>query len=602
MITLSERWKTLFTKYNQHRPMISVRLLLEIAVIFVLILAIGVPRLLGLNRFVTTDERLWLERSGRFYYALAHHDFAGTFQKSHPGVTVMWAGLTGYLAAYPQYYESYEGQDRPIGLSTLWKRDFNLPLRILAAGRRTMALLNVLALGLSFLFARRLFGMLPALAGFLLIGFDPFHIALSKVLHLDGLLANLTLLSLLAFLVYLDERKRTALVVSAVAAGLAWLTKSTGLFLVPLIALLGLFVQLYLKSDWRELGWRKSVLRYAGELAVWGGIAALVFCLLWPSMWVDPLGSLDRVFAEALGHAQEGHGSAVFFNGKIHPNGDIPDLSFYLISFLWRTTPVTLLGLLAVPVLFIRRRPALRRDSELQVTGQNPLYESLASGKNLQHDIYRRRWAIAALLLFALGFSALMNFGLKKFDRYILPSIAPLDLVAGIGLVWLAGYTGQLLRERWRSTFMGAALLGFVAVQAALAWSAFPYFFTYYNPLLGGSQRVVEVMQIGWGEGLDQAARYINDKPNSEKLRVMAWYAGGPFSYFSKSQVSALDVDHPWSDADWDQFNKSDYVVVYIHQWQRDLPAEVLDRLKSSRPEYSVWIDELEYVWVYKMK
>ena len=149
---------------------------------------------------------------------------------------------------------------------------------------------------------------------------------------------------------------------------------------------------------------------------------------------------------------------------------------------------------------------------------------------------------------------------------------------------------------------MATLLLGFIAVQAALAWGAYPYFFSYYNPLLGGSQRAVEVMQIGWGEGLDQAARYINDKPNSDKIRVMAWYAAGPFSYFSKSQVSPLDVDHPWSADDWDQFNRSNYVVVYIHEWQRNLPAEVLDRLRGSAPEYSVWIDGVEYVRVYKIQ
>ena len=169
-------------------------------------------------------------------------------------------------------------------------------------------------------------------------------------------------------------------------------------------------------------------------------------------------------------------------------------------------------------------------------------------------------------------------------------------------MVWLARWAGQFFREKWRTACLTITLLGFVAIQAALTWSAYPYFFNYYNPLLGGSRRAVDVMQIGWGEGLDQAARYLNSKPDAEKLRVMAWYAGGPFSYFSKSQVSALDVDHPWSDEDWDQFNKSDYVVVYIHQWQRDIPAEVLDRLRGLTPEYSVWIDGLEYARVYKIK
>jgi len=190
---------------------------------------------------------------------------------------------------------------------------------------------------------------------------------------------------------------------------------------------------------------------------------------------------------------------------------------------------------------------------------------------------------------------------LKKFDRYIVPSFVQLDLVAGVGLVQLARWAAILFSKKWRFTLIRALLLGFVSLQAALAWGAFPYFFSYYNPLLGGARRAVEVMQIGWGEGLDQAADYINAKPDSNRIRVMAWYGGAPFSYFSASRVTALDLDRRWTSDDWAEFNKSDYVVVYIHQWQRDIPAEVLDRLKDSRPEYSVWIDGLEYVRIYKV-
>ncbi|RPI29382.1 MAG: phospholipid carrier-dependent glycosyltransferase [Chloroflexota bacterium] len=581
-------------KDSHNRLGSSTRFLLEIVATFALILAIAIPRLLDLNQFVTTDERLWLDRSGKFYYALVHRDFAATFQKSHPGVTVMWAGLAGYVAVYPSYYESREGQNRPVSLFALKQRESDLPLRILVAGRQAIILLGLLALVLSFLFARRLFGLLPALVGFLLIAFDPFHIALSRVLHVDGLLADLTLLSMLAFLMYLQGRSRAALVVSAVAAGLAWLTKSPGLFLIPLIALLVLFDLLRTKSTWGEAGWRKYSPHYVKVLAAWGAIAVLVFCFLWPAMWVHPVDSVVKVLTDAIGYAQGGHESPVFFNGRIYPNGEIPDLSFYPLNFLWRTTPVTLLGLLVVPMLLIRRRPAFRKDSERNSPS--------ASRTDILQGMDQQRWTVAALLLFALGFSALMNLGLKKIDRYILPSLVPLELVAGIGLVQLAVWVGQLLREKWSTTLTGAILLSLIAVQGALAWGAFPYFFNYYNPLLGGSRRAMDAIQIGWGEGLDQAARYINDKPNSDKIRVIAWYGSGPFLYFSDSRVRSLDVDHAWSVDDWDVFNSSDYAVVYIHQWQRNLPAEVLERLRGWTPEYSVWIDGLEYVRVYRIQ
>lgn len=554
-------------KFNRSLSIISTSHLLGIIITCGLILAIGAPRWVALNRFVTTDEILWLNRSGNFYSALVHHDYLATFQKGHPGVTVMWAGLAGYLHVYPEY------SNNEIGLNTLARLDPNLPLLILVTGRRIMILLNLLSLILCFLFARHLFGVLPAMVGFLIIAFDPFHIALTRVLHLDGLLANLMLLSLISFLAHLKNHGKAALAVSAVAAGLAWLTKSPGLFLIPLFFILAFIDMLYMKTISNEVSWRKSILHYTRTLIIWSAIAVVVFCLLWPAMWMDPVGSVSKVLRDASEYAISGHASPEFFNGKIYLDGEISDPGFYPTNFLWRTTPVTLFGLLGVVILL--------KQTQL-------------------HD--RRRWPAVVLILFALGFGVLMSLGQKKFDRYILPSIVSLDLAAGVGLVWLAGWLGKFSREKWRSFSTGVILAGFIAFQAGMACITFPYYLSFYNPLLGGSQQAPKVMQIGWGEGLDQAARYLNNKPNPDKLRVISWYANGPFSYFSKSQFIPINVNAQWSAENWQQFYRSDYVVIYIHQWQRDIPAELLDYLKNLTPEHSIWIDGLEYVRIYKIQ
>jgi len=585
-------------KYSHNRSVIPLRFLLEIGVTCALLLAIAVPRLLDLDHFATADEVLWLGRGGKFYYALAHHDL--TFARSHPGVTVMWAGLASFVLEDPEYKKGQGGEEYAVSLYALKRRQFELPLRLLVTGRRILILFNLLVLIISFLFAQQLLGWLPALAGFLLIAFDPFHIALSKVLHLDGTLANLMLLSVLAFLFYLEKRSKIALVVSAVAAGQAWLTKSPGLFLIPFMILLTLLYSLRRKSESDKTSWWKFVFFDAKMLAGWGAIAALVFILLWPAMWVNPIGSLMNVITTGLGYAKEGHESAVFFNGKIYPNGQIPDIRFYLISFLWRTTPVTLLGLAAVPALLLRKNPISHLEGELEYEPHGSLSNSSITEKTSLNRLVSQKWVVEMLLLFALGFAAFMTIGLKKFDRYIIPTFTALDLVAGASLVWLIGWIVQHLYAKWRTAVTWIILLVLITIQAALAWRASPYFFSYYNPLLGGSRQAVETMQIGWGEGLDQAARYINEKPNSNRLSVMAWYGSLSFFYFSKSRV--YDINSEWSTSDWDQFNKSDYIVIYIHEWQHNLPAEVLDRLRNLQPEYSVWIDGLEYVKIYKIR
>jgi dolichyl-phosphate-mannose--protein O-mannosyl transferase len=69
-------------------------------------------------------------------------------------------------------------------------------LELLTAGRFFMVLLNTIALTLAFVCARNLLSLAPALIGFLLIAFDPFHVAHSRLLHLDGLLSSLLLLAM----------------------------------------------------------------------------------------------------------------------------------------------------------------------------------------------------------------------------------------------------------------------------------------------------------------------------------------------------------------------------------------------------------------------
>jgi hypothetical protein len=41
--------------------------------------------------------------------------------------------------------------------------------------------------------------------------------------------------------------------------------------------------------------------------------------------------------------------------------------------------------------------------------------------------------------------------------------------------------------------------------------------------------------------------------------------------------------------------------VIYIHQWQRNTPEKILDYLSAKIPEYSVWINGIEYARVYKI-
>ena len=264
------------------------------------------PRVQGLDRFVTPDEPTWLYRSANFYRAISRGDFAGTFQREHPGVTVMWAGALAFLQKLPHYAEEGplqlgEGELEP------WLRDHSTvePLQLLVAARWWMVLWIALITTAAYFPLRRLFGAPIAALAVLMMAWDPFLIALSRLLHLDGLLASLTLLALLSFLAWLHcGQQLRYFIVSVLATGLALLTKTPAVILIPAAGLLVLV-------EWFRCvraGEGKSPGMLLAFLA-WIALAIAAVVGLWPAMWVDPLKVLASIAAGMRVHAA-GHDSA----------------------------------------------------------------------------------------------------------------------------------------------------------------------------------------------------------------------------------------------------------------------------------------------------
>jgi hypothetical protein len=578
----------------------------RLLLILLLAILLWLPRGLVLDRFVAVDERSWMTRSGNFYLALATGDFAATYQYYHPGVTTMWIGALAYRWQYPDYPAEATGQIRNMneGIEDRLVAHGHAPVSILATARALMVAVIVLLLLVAFWLAMDLLGWLPALVGLLLLGFDPLSLGLTRMLHVDGLSSTLMLVAVLALMRFYAPTPRLAgqrrdLILSAVMAGLAWLTKSPALILGPMAFLIVAF-DLWRRWRLEHALPRRAWGRALWTLIVWGGVAALVFVLCWPAMWVRPIANIRSILSAAGEYAEESN-QQIFFNGAIIQ--DDPGPFFYPITYLWHVTPVTLIGLglaLIAGIVGLRRRAARRQNG-------------------------------AILLLYALLFTALMTFGSKKIDRYLLPAYFPLALVAGLGWGALVGAAERILlrmrhseqgeespsaavgeqqrgdsssqtpgyaplRERNDARtigWLGSALLLIVFVtQAALVLPHFPYYFTFYDPLLGGITAAPKVLMIGLGEGIDEAARYLNAKPAADKLRVASWYRGGSFNYIFHGQ-----------DLNIDQFYDADYAVLYLHQWQRQVPnAQMLHYFAQLTPDYTVNLHGLDYAWVYDLR
>ena len=561
--------------------------LVTLFLLFAVFLAFALPRWRVTEQTATADETKWVARAANFSAALSSRAPAATYQSEHPGVTTMWAGALGLKRIFPGYAAQQPGQLAAHELDQLLLAQGYTPLQALAAGRRVMVLVNALAMTIVFAYARRLLDLPAALLAAAFSAFSPFFAAHTHLMHLDGLAGSLMLLSLIAFLSYADRRQKVDLLLSGIAGGLAWLTKTPAFALGPILLVTIFLLDRGGGSRTAPTNRRDLFLAFL----VWAAIGLTTYILLWPAMWTAPLPTLRAVFEAALGYAGGGHGDPVFFDGMIYEDGRLPARIFYFypLTLLWRVTPVVLLGLaLIFPALWQRRPPLDKR---------------------------RGRETIYALLLYALLFTLFMTLGDKKFDRYLIPLYPALHLVAAAGWVgaahWLAGRwfsrnpevsTPRPTTDGRAKLSMGwpaALLLVLLAAGQLLCLNrVFPYPLSYYNPLLGGSRRAPLVMQIGWGEGLDEAGRYLSAKENSEALTVASWYRSVLAYHFHGKTVSIKAQMGP---EDMTALAAADYAVIYIHQWQRDVPSALLDEFAQRQPEHSIEINGLEYAHIYRL-
>jgi 4-amino-4-deoxy-L-arabinose transferase-like glycosyltransferase len=517
------------------------------------LLALG-PRLVAAcARFVTSDELVWVYRSMRFLRALSTGDWAQTVQAGHPGVTTMYCGVSGILLR--RLTAPNAAAERLAWLTRLaWlnPRDGPALKRLaffLVAGRVPVAILTSLAVAVIYLLARRLWGRRVALVGAALLALDPFPVGLSAVLHVDALTASFMTLSLLALLIGVMETGLFRWVaLSGALTGLAVLTKAPAIFLAPFTVLV--LVAALLTQREKCLG---KALRLGGAFFLWLAVAALIFCALYPAMWVAPTDALQLIFGTASRHAGSSARLTFFWGRAVFDPGPF----FYPVALAFRTSPVVWVGVLAaLPQLLRRRMPDWMRG---------------------------RRLSMLALLCFAVLFVVFMTPLAKKFDRYLVPIFPALDLLAAAGLVRM---TESLSGVRRR--VVPVVLTAAVVLQALVSLPYAPYFLAYENPLLGGPRVAARVLPVGWGEGVDQAAAYLNGLEGADNMYVVA-SAMAHFAPLFVGESLPLNGEN---------LPLADYLIVSAGDVQVN-SGEIETLLAGDEPVHTVRLGNLDYAWVY---
>jgi len=519
------------------------------------------PRELDLGAYLNIDEAMfWMKRSALFLDSLRAGDYAATAISTHPGVTTMWLGSAGLLL-------------RDILFDSRLVTDQSFPT-VLALTRLPLVLVHTAGVLLGYRLLRRLLSAVPAVLAAALWAADPFVIGYSRMLHVDGLATTFATLSLLAACVYWNHtRQRWMLLLSGVCAGLAILSKSPALALVPWVGLVALLATLYGDSRpetrGRSLAQSSLVSRLLSlvlPLAIWAATCAATCFALWPAFWVGSLAPFQQL---RLGVIAEGAGTHVGGNFFLGREDNRPGALFYPVAMALRLTPWTLLGVLGLPL-------ALRRTE--------------APGR---HDL-------AALAGFAVLFLGAMSVFSNKLNRYLLPVFPALDILAAVGLLAIGAWVAEQIALR-RNAEPGsssivralAATIALLAVANAAWWH--PYGEVAFNQLLGGAQAGARSFFFGTGEGMQLVARWLNEQPDITGVVTISPMVPALQPYLRRGAQAVEPRGGPMP-------QKAGYVVVYGRQSQRERPAPPFDQFYGrATPLHVVTIHGVNYAWIYQV-
>ncbi len=543
----------------------------RIQVLIIWLLA-TLPRVVSLKVFLTADEddQLWF--ASRFLEAMLNRNWSEVLVLGYPGVPTMamsafglWIQDTGIKIGHAlmSFGVQNTGQSVPptyvhhiflplvqnstvSSISTMVAEVRQTPLDYIVAARLPLAIVAGIAIAVVFVLLRKLLSTRVAFLATLVIAFDPFFLANTRVIHVDAPLTYFMLISFLAFLVYLSDGQWRYLMIAGVSGGGAFLSKSPAALLLPILVVAGF------SFAWTAENRQGKLKRLWVGLFGWGILLGVSFFAFFPAMWTRPLFTLDWIFKNAMSAFNAPHpSSGLFWNNWITDRSPW----YYTVILPFLLTPLTTIGLFLAAIFGVKSKG------------------------------YSRRALAFASMVFVVLFIFAVSLASKRLARYILPAFPLLDLLAVLGWVWFID-----LKKQWRRWGQWI-LAGLILAQILFVISFHPYYFQYANPLTGGAKTAPKFMVMGWGEGLDQAANYLNQKPNAEKLGVAAWYSWQFAPYFSGKTVDLASNEPAYT---------ADYTVFYLNQIQRQFPSkELLDYFADRVPEKVITLKGIDYIWIY---
>lgn len=336
-----------------------------------------------------------------------------------------------------------------------------------------------------YLFARRYFNEGVGLLAALTLALTPAFIAYTMVAALDSPLVLFLTAAVYVFALAIEQPSKWLYLLSAIMFGLALSTKFSALLTLPVLAV-------FFILERREKFMAKPA-DYLLGAAAWLGIVVILFIVVWPLLWSNPIGELSH----SLNHWT--YTPSQWFLGD-KPTPPIPH--YYPVYFAV-TTPEILLPLVIVGaglLLFCKERA---------------------------------RWLVLlwATVPFAWGFTSLVQDNM----RYLLMIYPAVAVICAYAVYRIAVKMGELLKTK-DEKLPFIAVSGVVLISLLLTcMAAQPMYLNFYNSLAGSQKSISDdnmYLQSWWGEGLRAPIDYVESVSVNKTVAVMDYHCWDSTAFF----------------------------------------------------------------------
>jgi dolichyl-phosphate-mannose-protein mannosyltransferase len=391
------------------------------------------------------------------------------------------------------------------------------------------AAVSIFAVGLCLLVwigARRMFGLPTAMVASVLLLFEPNILAYGALIMTDVPVTCLMVLAVLAFYGWVKHRTLPFLLLTAMATGLALLTKHSGVVVIPILGALAI-ADAFSHS---EIGVAKSKLaaRNLIGVALISVLAAGVVWLGYGLRFAVYPGAPETVPAPATSSLL---GQGLFEFEKYHL---LPQA--YLRGFAAAVTLADQTSVAFVAGKIYLHAPWFSTPFNFAIRSTAAMLALMLAGTfgmamSFQH---RRRERLFVLIPAVVFLAVCIHASINVSMRYLLPLIPFLLIAVADGCVEMAK------RSRWIS----CALVGLVVLHAGSSLHAYPNYLSYASDLWGGPSKAYKYLPwVDIGQAYPEARAYLDRHPTSSCWLVAGWQ-WDPALYDLPCQTSGLYSSH----------------------------------------------------------